>query len=320
MTVSQTKPAVSVVIPTYNHGAYVLRCVDSVFAQTFTDYETIVVNDGSTDQTSDLLRPLSQARRIRYYEQSNQGMAATRNRGLAEAGGEFIALLDDDDVWPPDKLAWQVDYLRLHPELVLVGGGVQAIDEQDRKTGPEEGKTRAISFDDLFAGNPWGSPGQVLIRSTALQQIGGFDPSVWGADDLDLFFRLARVGPLRDEKRLALNYRLHAASGSRSYRRMYENAKKVMEKHLPTGRPDLRRQAYRMLYRFSARGALNRIKQDLLKARVSGVTTEFSLLTKFVRPAFQDPYLVLCFLGDLAPRGLGNLLRRAKWIAPSSRY
>ena len=94
---------VSVIIPTYNHVDYVAETLETVFAQTFGDYEVIVVNDGSPDGTAEVLRPSREAGRIRYIEQANAGQAAARNRGLAEARGEFIAFLDDDDLWPPDK-------------------------------------------------------------------------------------------------------------------------------------------------------------------------------------------------------------------------
>src|SRR5271170_3450676 len=100
--------AVSVVIPTYNHRDFVVEALESVFAQTFTDYEVIVVNDGSPDDTAAVLRPYIESGRIRYIEQENRGQAGARNRGLAEARGEFVAYLDDDDLWLRDKLAWQV--------------------------------------------------------------------------------------------------------------------------------------------------------------------------------------------------------------------
>jgi glycosyltransferase involved in cell wall biosynthesis len=124
-----SSPTVSVVIPTYRHDAFVVQTLDSVFAQTFSDIEVIVVNDGSPDDTAALLRPIAQQGRIRYLEQANVGQAFARNRGMAEARGEFIGLLDDDDLWPPDKLAWQVEVLRAHPKAAVVYGRPLTIDE-----------------------------------------------------------------------------------------------------------------------------------------------------------------------------------------------
>src|SRR5438034_6092600 len=116
---------VSVVIPTYCHQDTIIDTLKSVFLQTFQDFEVIVVNDGSPDETAQLVAPLAAVGRIRYLEQSNQGQAAARNRGLEEATGEFISFLDDDDLWPADKLEWQVSYLERNPSIAAVGGGFE---------------------------------------------------------------------------------------------------------------------------------------------------------------------------------------------------
>ncbi|MBA2437335.1 MAG: glycosyltransferase family 2 protein, partial [Acidimicrobiia bacterium] len=113
---------ISVVVPTYNHRDFVLQALESAFAQTFTDIEVIVVNDGSGDDTEALLRPLVQAGRIAYLEQENQGQAAARNRGWQAARGKYVAFLDDDDLWPPGKLEWQARVLEEQPQTVLVYG------------------------------------------------------------------------------------------------------------------------------------------------------------------------------------------------------
>ena len=129
---------VSVIVPTYKHRDFVLATLDSVFAQTFTDYEVIVVNDGSPDDTADVLRPLAEAGRIRYVEQENQGQAAARNRGIAQARGEFVALLDDDDLWPPDKLEWQVGCLRADPTAVAAYGYRETFGTEAGNIHPQE--------------------------------------------------------------------------------------------------------------------------------------------------------------------------------------
>ena len=229
-------PVVSVVIPTYNHRAYVLDTLASVFAQTFTDYEVIVVNDGSPDDTAEVLRPLVEAGRIRYFEQPNQGQAAARNRGIAEARGEFIALLDDDDLWPPDSLANRVYVLGGHPACVLVYGVVEVLGHGAGSRWPNGNAPSGDVFQ-AFAADGWiYSPGQTLIRRSALDQVGCFDPTIWGTDDWDLYLRLAQVGRFQFIPELVFYYRIHASNSTKKWQRIYRNGLRVVNKHF--GRTD----------------------------------------------------------------------------------
>lgn len=227
-------PTVSVVIPTYGHGELVEATLDSVFAQSFRDFEIVVVNDGSPDDTADRLRPLAEAGRIRYVEQANQGQGAARNRGLREARGELIAFLDDDDLWPSDKLAWQVEALRRSPDAVMAYG----------YHGKLHGESR-LEVDDPIPYRPSGqvwrefrlrnwllSPGQALMRADALRSLGGFDPEIWGSDDWDLYVRLAARGSFVFEPRVALHYRIHGANASRRAVLHARNHMRVAWRHI----------------------------------------------------------------------------------------
>ena len=237
---STNMPTVSVIIPTYKHQDFVLATLHSVFAQTFTDYEVIVINDGSPDDTAALLKPLAEAGRICYIEQQNQGQSAARNRGIAEAKGEFIALLDDDDLWPPDKLAWQVEALQENSTAVMVYGGAcfvkpqfdLAEDHEVDVLHPDKNSSVGNAYKEFMIANPTSSPGQTLIRAAAIKQLQGFDPKIWGADDYDLYVRLAKTGDFIYVRRLALYYRQHAENASKNFRRHYQNVCAVRRKHL----------------------------------------------------------------------------------------
>lgn len=122
-------PRVTVVIPTFNCERFIQRTVESALRQTYRDFEIIVVDDGSTDATETLLAQYEKA--LRYIRQKNQGASAARNTALAKATGEFIAYLDADDIWVPEKLACQVEYLDAHPACGFVHSEVAVIDEQD---------------------------------------------------------------------------------------------------------------------------------------------------------------------------------------------
>ncbi len=225
-------PTVSVIIPTYKHCDFVLATLDSVFTQTFTDYEVIVVNDGSPDDTGSLLKPLAEAGRICYVEQENQGQGAARNLGIAQARGEFVALLDDDDLWPPDKLEWQVACLRANPAAVMAYGYRETFGTEAGSIHPEENAPSGQVWTAFLQSNCITSPGQTLIRAAALKVIGGFDPSLWGTDDWDLYIRLAKQGDFVYEHRPALFYRFHQDNASKNTRRMYQNSCRVQYKHL----------------------------------------------------------------------------------------
>ncbi len=230
---SSASPTVSVVIPTYRHRDFVLQTLETVWAQTFTDFEVIVVNDGSPDDSAQLLRPLAQSGRIRYIEQENQGQAVARNRGLQEARGEFVAFLDDDDLWPPQKLARQVAELRAHPQAVLVYGHIETVPTENQAalvyTAPES-PTGQVKRQ-FLARNWIVTPGQTLIRATTLRELGGFDTTLWGVDDWDLYIRLAKRGDFIYRVELALQYRLHTLNASKNSWRMYQNARRLQRKH-----------------------------------------------------------------------------------------
>ncbi|MBC7806365.1 MAG: glycosyltransferase family 2 protein [Akkermansiaceae bacterium] len=246
MANAAASPRVSVVIPTYRHRDFVMATLESVWAQTFTDYEVIVVNDGSPDDTDALLTPAADAGRIRYIVQPNGGQANARNRGLREARGEFIALLDDDDLWVIDKLQVQVDALDANPNVAVVYGRAAPIDNAGYDTIPlgENGEPLVLPWEtptgnvyESFARQNWIlSPGQCLIRRSALDALpdpAPFDPDpvLRGCDDWDLWLRLAQDHPFSFQDRVALRYRFHAGNASHDVLQMHRSTLGVFRKH-----------------------------------------------------------------------------------------
>ncbi len=225
---------VSVIIPTYNHAGYVSQTIESVLAQTYPNFEIVVVNDGSPDNTSDVLRPYTNSGKIVYIEQQNAGQAAARNRGLEEASGDFIAFLDDDDLWPPEKLAWQTAILREQPDVIGVGGSIELIDASGDTIERIDLNERVLQIQDLFEGCPFWSPGQTLLRRTALCAVGDFDTTVAGADDYDLYMRLVQVGAFLVCPKLSLRYRVHDGNATNNISRMFNNCQRVTRRYLKT--------------------------------------------------------------------------------------
>jgi glycosyltransferase involved in cell wall biosynthesis len=223
-------PLVSVIIPTYNHSKFIPETLDSVFRQTFSDFEVLVINDGSKDDTHTVLARLAHHESLRYIEQPNMGQGAARNRGLKESSGVFIAFLDDDDLWPVDKLAWQVEYLQNAPRAIAVAGEVQAFGRSSACWRFRQDQCVA-QFGEIASRGLVLFPGQALIRATRLRELGGLDADVPGADDWDLWLRLTRSGEVHLVKRTALFYRRHEANATYMLARMERSQKKVIQKN-----------------------------------------------------------------------------------------
>lgn len=195
----QAVPDVSVIIATYNQAAYLKAAIDSVIAQTFGDWELIIVDDGSTDRTPAIVNAISDPR-IRSIRQSNQERSAARNRGMGVATGRLLAFLDADDYWHPAFLAELREQLIAHPQAALAICGSHIVDAQGDPidTRPPKipvgaGQQDAIRL--LLRGNQM-SCGAVLARTAAIREVGGFDTSLRQGEDWDLWLRIAVRHPI----------------------------------------------------------------------------------------------------------------------------
>ncbi len=187
---------VSVVIPAWNAEAWVGRAVESALAQDHEPKEIIVVDDGSTDGTADVLA--AYGRRIRLVRQTNRGLPAARNAGLRAARGTLVAFLDADDRWLPGKLAAQVALMRERPDLGFCATEAWLEDEAGRRLGRwrDEGRLPGRTFlETLFARNAAvpGSASAVMVRRELALAVGGFDETLRAHEDVDLWMRLAAV-------------------------------------------------------------------------------------------------------------------------------
>lgn len=185
-------PTVSVVIPLYNARDVIRETVQSVLAQTWKDYEIVVIDDGSTDGSGDVVRSLGPA--LRYIRQENGGVARARNRGIATSTGVYIALLDHDDLWHPTKLEKQMAMLTQRPEVGMVITDVAHIDREGRPMGIiGKGYNPSETFARLFVRGYVPTPSAALIRRSVLTAVGGLDESFLsaGMDDHELWTRIA---------------------------------------------------------------------------------------------------------------------------------
>jgi glycosyltransferase involved in cell wall biosynthesis len=223
-------PLVSVIMPVYNGRRYVYEAVDSILAQTFSDFEFIIIDDGSTDGTSNILKHYAaKDQRIRLVSRPNQGVSRSLVEGLALAQAPLVARMDADDISLPTRFEKQVKFLQDNPDHVLIGCRCLLIDPD----GYPICEKRDIALtheqiDGLLMKMSWPlvHPA-VMMRAEALKKIGGYDPRYRTNQDHDLFLRLAEVGKLANYPEVLLEYRQHFKSVG--FTKVASQASTVME-------------------------------------------------------------------------------------------
>lgn len=185
-------PKVSVIIPTYNYGKYIERAIDSILTQTYQDFEIIVVDDGSTDNTGEIIRS-KQNDKIRYFYQENKGAPSARNKGIKESIGKYIAFLDADDEWFPNKLEKQIDkFQKASVRVGLVYSGLIYIwKENEDKVIKIVPTLRGNIFDSFLKVSVLGSP-TPLIKKCCFQKAGLFDERLPSCQDWDMWLRISK--------------------------------------------------------------------------------------------------------------------------------
>jgi glycosyltransferase involved in cell wall biosynthesis len=227
-----TDPLVTILIPCFNYGRFVTEAVESALAQTYPHCETIVVDDGSTDDTRIRLAPYTD--RVRYIYQDNQGPDAARNTGIRAARGEFIGLLDADDLWHPRKLELQMQVFREHPHAGLVAAndvldlsrGWPAIDSR------QGGAIASFSVEDLAISPRFGAS-SVVLRKACLDRVGMFEDFP-GVEDRDLWLRIADQFVVLKLLVPLWWYWIHGTSASFSVLRMEKMELAVLRKAFAT--------------------------------------------------------------------------------------
>jgi hypothetical protein len=219
-------PLVSVIIAVYNGGRYLAATLDSVFAQTYPDYEVIVVDDGSTDDSRD--RAAEFGDRLTLLGREHEGLGAARNAGLARAGGDYIAFLDADDLWDPEYLSRQVTLACRHPESGLVVCDGFEFDEEEsvlrtslldpevvgRLDRAADGTFTDGMYADFCARNLVACPAQVIIARHAVDEAGPVALTPNGPQDYDYYVRISRTHPVTFQRASLVRWRFHGDSTS----------------------------------------------------------------------------------------------------------
>jgi glycosyltransferase involved in cell wall biosynthesis len=219
----QQLPTVSVVIPTYNYGRFIGEAIESALGQSHAPLELIVVDDGSTDDTLEVLAKYRG--KVNYISQKNQGPSAARNKGILASRGEWIAFLDADDLWFEDKLQRQMECAAAHPRVCLIGAlssknngdpGIQSA-----------GAHTLINTADLLGGLPFGTS-SVVARRRELISAGLFNESRRYVEDRELWLKLSTVGAAARVNRVLWSYRAHANQANTNSKCMADNYYQVL--------------------------------------------------------------------------------------------
>jgi len=194
MADSSREPSVSVIIPTFNRGWILKEAIDSVLNQDTSDYELTIVDDGSTDDTPDILGRYGED--IKVIRQSNRGVSAARNRGIAAARGEYVAFLDSDDLWLPNKLAAQLAFFHLHPDALICQTEEMWIRRGVRVNPRKHHKKPSGMIFEASLSLCLVSPSAVMIKRVFLDEVGMFDEGLRVCEDYDLWLRIGYKYPI----------------------------------------------------------------------------------------------------------------------------
>ena len=241
---------VSVIVPVFNREKLVGRSIDSIIAQTYPNIEVIAINDGSTDGSLEILKKYADSHPGNFLvvDQQNAGQVRARNNGIKQARGEYIAFLDSDDTWDPQKLAKQLPLFKGNVGLVYCGIHEVDPDEKVINTIPCEQGLRGNIYQQLLVKNRM-TGGTVVVSRIALETVGWFDESFQAAENWDLWIRIARLFQVEYVDEPLLNYLKHSGNMSCDSGKMSCAAWDILQKHLPpSARKGVLKRAYNQAY------------------------------------------------------------------------
>lgn len=221
----------SVIIPTYNRAAYLPQTLDSAWRQSFTDFEVVVVDDGSTDGTLEYLESLGN--RLRFLRQANKGPGAARNLGAAQAQGTYLAFLDSDDLWFPWTLGTFNALIRKHRSPAILSGCLLEFSNEAELATVRDEPAQGRVFSDYLAASPTGfhvGSGMAVLRRDEFSKSGGFVTGRINAEDHDLALRLGTAPKfVQVLNPVTLGWRRHAGGETKNVRQAFEGSRYLVE-------------------------------------------------------------------------------------------
>ena len=247
------KPLISVILPVYNGERTIEETIRSVLNQTFSDFELIIINDGSQDNTLKAIEKIEDTR-IQVFSYPNAGQAASRNRGISKAKGEYIAFIDADDLWTHDKLEAQLDALQEHPTAALAYSWTDYIDESGKLLHPGRHTTaNGKVLEKLIVNNFLENGSNPLIRKSVFEKVGVFEESLPPAEDWDLWLRTAEEYEFVCVPAAQILYRVTVNSSSSNIIKQEIQCRKVLDSafdRAPNSLQSLKPKSFANLYKY----------------------------------------------------------------------
>jgi glycosyltransferase involved in cell wall biosynthesis len=306
---------ISVIVPAYNAERSIIETIASVQQQTFLDFELIVINDGSTDRTLELLATVKDSR-LKVVSYENSGVSVARNHGMAHATGEFISFIDADDLWTPDKLELQLAALQKHPEAGVAYSWTSNMSD--------EGKSFDFGHLPIFTGNVYpellvtnfiANGSNLLIRRQAIESVGEFDPALSGCADWDFYVRLAARWHFVVVPKPQILYRQSSGSMSSKIETMEKENIFVIEKIFQTAPPELqslKKQSLAIMYQYLAGMCLARVNNlSEVKQASQKLQMAVRLYPQILLDRLTQRYVIKCLLMQLVTPKLAKSFTRS---------
>lgn len=284
-------PLVSVIIPCYNHGAYLQEAFESVWSQTYSSTEIIVVDDGSTDNTREIA---ASTKGVKYVYQKNQGLSAARNTGIRHSEGELLVFLDADDWLLPDAINLNVHYLLQNEKLAFVSGGHDKVFIDEGIVKEEIYEVPSEHYFHLLQGNYIGMHATVMYRRWVFNEF-AYDTSLKACEDYDLYLKITRKYPVLHHTGKIAAYRLHTTNMSGNIPFMLATALQVLDRQRKSLQNQGEKKAFEKGHAIWKEYYCEELYHKLLSKKVKTSTKALSTLVKH-RPALGFKYIIKSFL------------------------
>lgn len=286
----QTQPRISVIIPCYNQSRYLSKAINSVIGQTYSNYEIIVVDDGSTDNCRKITDVFEA---VRYFYQENAGLSAARNRGIQESTGQYLVFLDADDWLYPDALETNAAYLQVNGHLAFVSGSHNKVDSSNNVIECDRNIVLGNHFLHLLQGNYIGMHAAVMYNRWVFDKF-KFDESIKMCEDYDLYLKISRTYPVVHHINCMAAYRIHDSNMSGDIPNMLRSVHLVLRRQKQLLRNDWEKECFRNGLAIWQSYYCNKIFGKFNSSRDSSLATsrdEFITLARYA-PGYAAKILV----------------------------